>query len=252
MKENRGYKVKILSQEQERWLIDYLERPEMSYTNPGRKDNIYIGKTNGTKQQTRTTEILSLGIKGRFRHPKQPRTWFPRQFRRKRIFRHILPFYQMQETIRIPERYPRYFLPLWSLKKCCNDGKSNSETKICSSNKCPQHCLKILVWFRWSEMHEKHLWNLSAKIIQSWDADSLSSVSEIDPSESSHDDESDYISVTMGTHQDKKIKNVTKCSMQKEYYNNWEQMVIELKEHIHRKRMQVATYNSCKADLKQN
>ena len=40
--------------------------------------------------------------------------------------------------------------------------------------------------------------------------------------------------------------------MQKEYYNNWEQMVIELKEHIHRKRMQVATYNSCKADLKQN
>ena len=40
--------------------------------------------------------------------------------------------------------------------------------------------------------------------------------------------------------------------MQKEYYNNWEQMIIELKEHIHRKRMQVATYNSCKEDLKQN
>ena len=45
---------------------------------------------------------------------------------------------------------------------------------------------------------------------------------------------------------------MTKFSMQKEYYNNWEQMVIELKEHIHKKRMQVATYNSCKTDVKQN
>ena len=79
----------------------------------------------------------------------------------------------------------RYLLPLWSLQKFCNDGKINLETKIWSSNKCPQYLRKILVWFRWSKMHEKHLRNLSVchKIIQSWDADSPSSLSKIDASE---------------------------------------------------------------------
>lgn len=51
------------------------------------------------------------------------------------------------------------------------------------------------------------------------------------------DDESDYISFTMWIREDKKIKKVTKCLEQKEFYNGWEQMVFELKEHIHRKRI---------------
>ena len=34
---------------------------------------------------------------------------------------------------------------------------------------------------------------------------------------------------------DKKIKKVTKCKEQKEFYNDWGQMVTEPKEHIHKK-----------------
>lgn len=75
------------------------------------------------------------------------------------------------------------------------------------------------------------------EIIQSWDASSPSSSSEGDTIESSDDDESDYISFTMWIREDKKIKKVTKCLEQKEFYNGWEQMVFELKEHIHRKRI---------------
>ena len=101
-------------------------------------------------------------------------------------------------------------------------------------------------------MLEKHLWNLSAcQIIQSWNADSPLSLSEIDASESSDGDESDYISFTMWICEDKKIKKVTKCLEHKEFYNDWERRVIELKERIHRKRIQIAAYNSCKAYLKQ-
>ena len=50
LKNNRGRKPKVLSEEQEKWIIDFLERPEMTYTNPGRKDHVYIGKINGEKQ----------------------------------------------------------------------------------------------------------------------------------------------------------------------------------------------------------
>ena len=67
-----------------------------------------------------------------------------------------------------------------------------------------------------------------AKIIQSWDADSPSSLSEIDASESSDDDESDHTFFTMWIREDKKIKKVTKCLEQKEFYNDWGQIVIEL------------------------
>lgn len=47
--EGRGRKPKVLSKEQEKWLTEYLERPEMTYTNTGRKDNVYTGKIDGKK-----------------------------------------------------------------------------------------------------------------------------------------------------------------------------------------------------------
>ena len=53
-----GRKEKELSEEQKDWLIDYLERPEMTYTNPGRKDNVYIGKTNGLKQYVQKRYLI--------------------------------------------------------------------------------------------------------------------------------------------------------------------------------------------------
>ena len=38
-----------LSEEQEQWLLEMLKRPDMTYTNPGRKDNVYIGKIDGER-----------------------------------------------------------------------------------------------------------------------------------------------------------------------------------------------------------
>ena len=60
LKNNRGLKPKVLSEEQEKWIIDFLERPEMTYTNPGRKDHVYIGKINGEKQFVQKKPSLVL------------------------------------------------------------------------------------------------------------------------------------------------------------------------------------------------
>lgn len=80
-------------------------------------------------------------------------------------------------------------------------------------------------------------------ILSLWNVDSLLSSSESD-SESNSDDE---ILFSMLIHEN--FKKVTKCFAQ-EFYNQWEQTVMELKEQIHRKRMQVDAYNACKANLK--
>ena len=40
----RGRKAKMMTQEQEHWLFEVLERSDMTYMNPGRKDHVYTGK----------------------------------------------------------------------------------------------------------------------------------------------------------------------------------------------------------------
>ena len=45
--QNRGRPRKELNEEEKIWLIEFLNRFKISYTNPGRKDHVYIGKIDG-------------------------------------------------------------------------------------------------------------------------------------------------------------------------------------------------------------
>ena len=45
----RGRKNRTLTEDQENFLLDVFERSDMTYTTPGRKDNVYIGKIDGEK-----------------------------------------------------------------------------------------------------------------------------------------------------------------------------------------------------------
>ena len=50
MHENRGRPRKELSEEKKDWMIEFLSRSDMTYTNLGRQDNVYIGKVNGERK----------------------------------------------------------------------------------------------------------------------------------------------------------------------------------------------------------
>ena len=69
-----------------------------------------------------------------------------------------------------------------------------------------------------------------------------------DVNESSDDDEPDSFSFKQWICQDKK-KKVMKNLEKSEFYDEWQKMVLELKEHIHRKQIQSSAYNACKTDL---
>ena len=58
LKENRGRPRKELSEEESIWLIEFLSRSDISYTNPGRKDNVYIGKSNGESRYLQRRYLL--------------------------------------------------------------------------------------------------------------------------------------------------------------------------------------------------
>ena len=53
-----GRKRIDLTEEERKWLIEFLDRPDMTYTTPGRRDNVYIGKENGEKQYVQKRYLL--------------------------------------------------------------------------------------------------------------------------------------------------------------------------------------------------
>ena len=49
-KKRSGPKCKGLTEEQIQWLVTALDRPDIAYMNPGKNENVYIGKLDGVKQ----------------------------------------------------------------------------------------------------------------------------------------------------------------------------------------------------------
>ena len=43
-------KNKDLNEEQPEWLETFWNRSDITYMNPGRKDNVYVGKINGERK----------------------------------------------------------------------------------------------------------------------------------------------------------------------------------------------------------
>ena len=50
MQENRCRPRKELSEEKKDWMIEFLSQSDMAYINPGRQDNVYIGKVDGERK----------------------------------------------------------------------------------------------------------------------------------------------------------------------------------------------------------
>ena len=42
--------LKIFLSSKKKWLLEFLDRPDVGYTTPGRKDHWYVGKHEGQRQ----------------------------------------------------------------------------------------------------------------------------------------------------------------------------------------------------------
>ena len=58
VKNKGGRPRKDLSDEQKQWLRNALDRSDLSMMNPGKKDNVYVGKSNGQRQYERKTLLI--------------------------------------------------------------------------------------------------------------------------------------------------------------------------------------------------
>ena len=53
-----GRPRKDFNEEEKQWLIEFLARADLTYTNPGRKDNVYIGKKDGERHYKQRLYLL--------------------------------------------------------------------------------------------------------------------------------------------------------------------------------------------------
>ena len=53
-----GPEKKMPTDEQKNWVHEFLNRPDISYTTPGRNDNVYMGKVNGERQYQQKQYLL--------------------------------------------------------------------------------------------------------------------------------------------------------------------------------------------------
>ena len=88
----------------------------------------------------------------------------------------------------------------------------------------------------------------SQKVFDSWDM--ISDDSEASESNGDDSDNNDFVTFSMWTREAGKIKKVLKSVSSNQLFQDWNQTVAGLKEHIHRKRVQVESYNRHKAELK--
>ena len=53
-----GRKENVLTEEEKEWLVNFFDRADITYTTPGRKDHVYIGKLDGIKKFVQKRYLL--------------------------------------------------------------------------------------------------------------------------------------------------------------------------------------------------
>ena len=50
----------MLTEEEQEWLVNVFDRPDITYLNPGRKDkdNVYVGKKDGKREHVQKRYLL--------------------------------------------------------------------------------------------------------------------------------------------------------------------------------------------------
>lgn len=66
--EKHGRKSDVLTEAEQEWIVN-VDRPDIAYINPGREDNVYIGKKR--REKRRCSKVLSfVGIAEFAKHYK--------------------------------------------------------------------------------------------------------------------------------------------------------------------------------------
>ena len=263
MKKKPGPKKSELTTEEENWLHDFLNRGDISYVNPGRADNVYVGKREGKRQYIQKRYLLwklrdlfdiinGSDLLNSDDDADVCNDSFPSAFNKELSFSLMYSFLKKCKQYVFNKHIPHHTclceicenasLLAKGLNKSIKAGLPTNAHEIVEANSCDSASSMCM---------------LGLCVLCSDPADvSLNSKRSCCSDSSSDDCSSDSESETSKSvtffKWGKDNGHVSKMSMSLDVEDAnelWKQEVSKLKGHIHRKRKQVASYESDKRNL---
>ena len=245
----RGRKHQDLDEDQQYWLIEFLERSDMTYINPGKKDHIYVGKIDGISQYVQKQyllwtlrDVLDI-INGNVMAGVNVNESFQSVFQRKLSFGQLYHFIKTHKQYIFNKNIPH--------SSCLCEVCENTCLLATGINKS----LNLSIPTNPHDLVERYSCDSNnPQCMNSNCSDCVTSChwtctpDESDPEESSQSDESDSaecrkISFYKWTRKDEKVQKICITLDEDDTKEIWREMIQTLKSHIYRKRKQVEHYN---------
>ena len=217
--------------------MEVFERSDLTYTNPGRRDHVYTGKVNGEKKYVQNRYLL-WSLRDALKITNGA-AGFKDEFGESLSYSRFYHFIKGKKQIILQKDIPET-----CFCEICENASLMAKAVRKRKNAHPTNAHDIVERYPCDSKNISCITNDCAeckpeKILESWDASSDESESNSDS-----DEEVDTITFSTWTREDKKIKKVVKSLDKDEFYKQWQQTVIHLKARIHRKRVQMESYNN--------
>jgi len=227
----------MLNQEETNWLVSFLERGDITYTTPGRKDQVYLGKKDGISQYAQK-RYLRWNLRDLFKIINGNDEIIGSSFQEG--FGHQISFSLFYDFIKDHKEYVfNKHIP-----------QSSCLCEICENvallSRGIQNALKIDIPVNTHTVVETYSCNSKTKECMMDDCEDCAPDNIINITTKENIDVSFY-----------KWCKVNKATQKKEFKVNceeaitlWKESVVHLKQHIHRKRVQTFSLNTIKEELK--
>lgn len=250
---NRGRKFRALDEDQTAWLMDFLDRPDITLTNPGTKESVYIGKINGVSQFLQKqyllwtlrdlldiingSDVSGIGVNDNS---------FAEKFDEKLSLSQLYSFLKAKKQFVWNKNIPEVSCLCEVCENACLFAKGiNKQLKLSlptnphslvEENSCSS-CESCMTG-GCDECQLPPCWSNFQEEGSSSNDDSLS-----------NDSSSDEISYLKWVKIEKKVTKATISLRRDKAWEAWCDTIKELKCHIYRKRRQVEYYNHLKASM---
>lgn len=259
-----GRKPTELTEEEKQWLCNSLDRADLTYINPGRRDHVYIGKKDGQRQYRQKRYLLwnlrdllnilnGNEVSG---SPTGVETFvecFEKPLSFSLLYNFIKSYKQFIYNQNIPQgsclcevcenscllakginRYIKGVKLPTNPHDLVEDNCCDSSVDDCMLGSCQQCSIPK----KFNENHDET-------------SSSSTSSNDSDNDDSSSNEESEHVTYSKWTRVEKKIQKITVTEEREDCINSWKESLKSLKQHIYRKRAQASVLIETKNNLQE-
>ena len=256
-KKKTGRKATELTEEEKQWIVVNLDSADLTYVNPGRKDHVYIGKKDGERQYCQKRyllwnmrDLLNILNGNEVAGSTTGAETFAGRFEKPLSFSLLYNFIRNQKQLIYNQNIPQgsclcevcenSCLLAKGINKYANTDLPTNPHDIVEENCCDStddHCMLGLCE--------------DCSIPKKFNHTDEETLSNDNTDSSDGETDGNQVTYCKWTRVEKKVQKVTVTEERSDCVESWKESVKSLKQHIFRKRSQVASLIEAKSNLQE-